>query len=218
MTSAAPGTSGGTAWCIVLAAGSGARFGGSKQFEMIRGRRLVDRVVETASAVCDSVVVVLPVSVRWDGPRVAAAVPGGATRLASVRCGLAAVPPEAGIVVVHDAAHPLAPPRLFTAVIDAVRAGWDAALPALPVTETIKRVHRGMVIGSVPRDQLVLAQTPNAFRASVLRQAHAGAAEAVEDAMLIEAMGGRIAVVAGDPRNIHVSTPEELELAARLAD
>lgn len=215
---AAPGEAEGDVWCIVLAAGTGARFGGHKQFEHIGGRRLVDRVVDTASGVCDSVVVVLPDGVAWDGAAVAAAVAGGPTRLSSVRRGLAAVPGEAAVVVVHDAAHPLASARLFTSVIDAVRNGWDAALPALAVTETIKRVAEGRVVGTVPRDRLVLAQTPNAFRADVLRRAHAGEAEAVEDVMLVEAMNGRIAVVAGDPRNLHVSTPEELELAARLAD
>ncbi len=205
-------------WCIVLAGGSGARFGGHKQFQSIGGRRLVDRAVDTAASVCHSVVVVLPESSSWDGPPVAAAVAGGATRLASGRNGRAAVPPEAGIVVVHDAAHPLAPARLFTAVIDAVRDGWDAALPALPFTETIKRVSGGRVVGSVPREGLVLAQTPHAFGASVLRAAHAAAPEEVEDTVLVEAMGGRIAVVAGDPRNLHVSTPQELELAARWSD
>lgn len=205
-------------WCIVLAGGSGSRFGGPKQFERLGARRLVDRVVDTAAATCDAVVVVLPALVRWDGAPVAAAVTGGTTRHASVRNGLAAVGRDASIVVVHDAAHPLAGPHLFGAVIDAVRVGWDAAAPVLPVTEAIKRVVDDQIVASVSREGLVLTQTPNAFRAEVLRRAHAEQGEAVEDTILVEAMGGRIAAVAGDVRNLHVSTPAELELAARLAD
>lgn len=179
---------------------------------------MVDRVVETASSVCDAVVVVLPPRVAWDGPPVAIAVAGGATRLESVRRGLAEIDEAVPIIVVHDAAHPLATPALFRAVIDAVDQGWDAALPACPVTETIKQVAHGQVVASIPRDGLMLAQTPHAFRANVLRAAHAGGGESVEDTMLVEAMGGRIAVLGGDATNIHVSTPEELRLAELMVE
>ena len=204
-------------WAIVLAAGTGLRFGGVKQFAVAGGQRLVDRVVVTAGSACDEVVVVLPSGVEWDGPPVAAAVAGGSTRQASVRSGLAVVPPTAGILVVHDAAHPLASRQLFEAVIAAVRSGADGAVPALPFTETIKQVDAGRSVASIPRDGLVLVQTPHAFRAHTLRAAHARQGEATDDSVLVEALGAKVAVVPGDPRNVHVTTPAELQIAHRLA-
>ena len=107
---------------IIVAAGSGSRFGVPKQFETVAGARLVDRAVDAVADACDDVVLVLPAGVAWDGRPVAASVPGGSTRSASVRAGLDAVAGSAAVVVVHDAARPLAPPALFEAVIGAVRA------------------------------------------------------------------------------------------------
>ncbi len=204
-------------WAIILAAGTGMRFGGVKQFTSLDGRRLVDVVVDTAASVCDEVVVVLPSGVSWDGSPVAAVTAGGPTREASVRCGLAAVPSTVGIVVVHDAAHPLASSALFEAVIAGVSAGADGAVPGLPLAETLKRIHGGRSVANVARHDLVMVQTPHAFRAEVLRTAHAQGGEATDDSVLVEAVGGTVAVVPGDPRNIHVTTVEELEMARRLA-
>jgi 2-C-methyl-D-erythritol 4-phosphate cytidylyltransferase len=203
-------------WGIVVAGGSASRFGAAKQFERVGGARLVDRAVETASIACDDVVVVLPAGVDWDGPRVAAAVTGGATRSASVRAGLAAVDGSAAIVVVHDAARPLAPPALFASVIDAVRSGAEAAVPALPVPDTVKRVDGDRVLETVARDGLVAVQTPQAFRADALRAAHEGGDDATDDAALIEATGGRVVVVPGEPANLKVTTPADLAVAAAL--
>ena len=201
---------------VVLAAGAGTRFGAAKQFEVVGGVRLVDRVVTTADGVSDTVVVVLPENAPWDGRPSAIAVAGGPTRSASVRCGLAAAPPASEIIVVHDAAHPLASTHLFESVIAAVRDGADAAVPVWPVSETVKRLRHGRVVETVPRDGLVIVQTPHAFRADLLRRAHAGGPEAVDDTMLVEAVGGTITVVAGDPVNVHVTTPADLRIVDRL--
>lgn len=199
-----------------MAGGFGARFGEPKQFLELRGRRLVDRAVIAASRACDALVVVLPAGTTWDGPRVNATVAGGATRAASVRAGLGAVDADAEVVVVHDAARPLASSALFDAVIEAVRAGSDAAVPAVAVADTIKRVKGTRVVETVSRDHLVAVQTPQAFRADVLRAAHADAPEATDDAALVERRGGTVVVVAGDPRNRKVTTPEDLSVMAHL--
>ena len=201
---------------IVVAGGSGSRFGVPKQFETIAGARLVDRAVDAVSAACDDVVLVLPAGVAWDGRPVAATVPGGPTRSASVRAGLDAVAGSAAVVVVHDAARPLAPPALFDAVIGAVRAGADAAVPGLPISDTVKRVDGDHVVETIARDELVAVQTPQAFRTDALRAAHTVSAEATDDAALVEAAGGRVVVVPGDPRNLKITTPADLVVAAAL--
>jgi 2-C-methyl-D-erythritol 4-phosphate cytidylyltransferase len=121
-------------------------------------------------------------------------------------------------VVVHDPAHPLATRRLFEAVIDAVRCGADAAAPGLPLEEPVKRVGRGgEVTGTIRRTDAFVIQTPHAFRASVLRAAQTGEPEAAEDTELVERYGGKVLVVPGDVRNLHVTVPEHLDLVARLA-
>jgi 2-C-methyl-D-erythritol 4-phosphate cytidylyltransferase len=206
----------GPAWGIVVAAGRGERFGKPKQFLEFGGDRLVDHAVMASVAACDAVVVVLPPGTDWDGPVVECAVTGGETRAESVRAGLAAVPADAEIIVVHDAARPLATPALFRAVIDAVRAGADGAVPALPVADTVKRVEGDIVIETVDRAGLVRVQTPQAFRAAFLRNAHAAAPDATDDAGLVEARGAKVVVVPGDERNLKVTTADDLALARAL--
>src|SRR4051812_47581092 len=137
----------GTVWAIVVAAGTGDRFGSPKQFELLGGRRLVDWALDAARKACDGVVAVLPPGHGEEG----GAVGGGATRSASVRAGLAAVPPEADIVVVHDAARPLAGADLFDQVVAAVRGGADGAIAAAPVTDTVKRVDGDRVVETLDR-------------------------------------------------------------------
>jgi 2-C-methyl-D-erythritol 4-phosphate cytidylyltransferase len=203
-------------WGVVVAAGFGARFGGQKQFSDLGGARLVDHAVATASAACDGVVVVVPDASAWRGARVAAVVDGGLTRAESVRAGLASVPANADIVVVHDAARPLAGAGLFAAVIGAVRAGADGAVPGIPVADTLKRVDDVRVTATVDRMGLVAVQTPQAFRASMLRAAHAEHPEATDDAAVVEAIGGEVVVVPGDPRNLKVTGPADLMVAAAL--
>jgi 2-C-methyl-D-erythritol 4-phosphate cytidylyltransferase len=205
-------------WGIVVAGGQGTRFGTLKQFERLGVARVVDRAVLRTAAACDSVVVVIPRGTQWDGMPVAAAVAGGARRSDSVRAGLAAVPDDADIVVVHDAVRPLAAPALFDAVIAAVGAGFDAAVPALPVPDTLKRVEGDRVVETVVRDDLVAVQTPQAFRAAALRAAHGAGGDATDDAALVEAAGGRTVVVPGDPRNLKVTTTDDLVVAAALLD
>ncbi|CUU58728.1 2-C-methyl-D-erythritol 4-phosphate cytidylyltransferase [Parafrankia irregularis] len=217
----------GPAWAIVLAAGGGTRFGGPKQFADLGGRPLVAHPVRAAGLACDGVVVVLPQHLleRWTPPAGVLAVPGGAMRADSVRAGLAAVPADAEVIVVTDAAHPLATPALYRAVVAAVRAGADGAVPGLPLTEVVKEVvpqvgaggRTDLVAGaSLPRETHRLVQTPHAFRASALRAVHADATEAVEDSAMVADAGGRIVVLDGEPANIHVTTPEELDLARLL--
>ena len=113
-------------------------------------------------------------------------------------------------------ARPLAPPALFDAVIDAVRAGADAAVPGFPISDTVKRVDGDHVVETIARDELVAVQTPQAFRTDALRAAHTASAEATDDAALVEAAGGRVVVVPGDPRNLKITTPADLVVAAAL--
>lgn len=204
-----------TVWGVVVAGGQGTRFGSPKQFERLGDGRVVDRAVLAAVGACDRVIVVLPVGMDWDGDG-AAAVPGGERRSDSVRAGLAAVGDDADVLVVHDAARPLASKSLFDAVIGAVRDGADAAVPAVPIPDTLKRVEGARVVETVTREGLFAVQTPQAFRADALFQAHAGAPDATDDAALVEAAGGIVVVVPGDPRNLKVTAPEDLALAEAL--
>jgi 2-C-methyl-D-erythritol 4-phosphate cytidylyltransferase len=210
--------SAGTVWAIVVAAGSGDRFGGPKQFLRLGGIRLVDRAAALAAGCCDGVVVVVPPghAGSWNGPPVDAVVDGGATRSDSVRAGLDAVPTDAGVVVVHDAARPLADAALFARVVAAVRAGADGAVPGIAVSDTLKRVVDGAIADTVPRVDLYAVQTPQAFRASVLRQAHAEDGDATDDAALVEAVGGRVVIVPGSSRNLKITVSDDVEIATAL--
>lgn len=205
-----------TAWTVVLAAGGARRFGEQKQLAELNGRRLVDRAVLMARSSTDGVVLVVPQGTGRVWPAVDAVVTGGATRSQSVRAGLMAVPHAVEIVVIHDAAHPLAGTDLFAAVIGAVRDGAEAAVPGLPVAEALRRVSAGLMGEDVDRSRAVLVQMPQAFRARVLRQAHADAPEAVEDSVLVHRSGGRVRVIEGDPGNIHVTTAADLELVRAI--
>lgn len=206
----------GQIWAIVLAAGSGNRFGSPKQFKTLGGRRLVDLAVDAATASCDACVVVLPAGTQWTGPPVAATVAGGDTRGDSVRAGLTMIPADVHVVVVHDAAHPLASRALFADVIAGVHEGFDGAVPVMPLRETVMTVDSGAVIAAVERTGLNAVQMPHAFRSGALRAAHDSGLDAADDASLVYATGGRIRAVRGDSRNIHVTTAAELELASRL--
>jgi 2-C-methyl-D-erythritol 4-phosphate cytidylyltransferase len=208
-------------WTIVVAAGRGERFGAAKQFAKLGGATVLDRSVATARRVSQGVVVVLPDTddLGWQPPSDAVqCVRGGATRSASVRAGLAAVPPDAEVVVVHDAARPLASPSLFVAVVGEIARGADAAVPAIAISDTIKRVDGSTVVESVPRDGLVTVQTPQAFRADALRAAHASEGHDTDDAALVEAAGGTVVIVPGEARNLKITGPADLEIAAALLE
>ena len=205
-------------WTIVVAAGSGSRFGRLKQYEQLGERRVLDWALDTARAVSEGVVLVVPPdAASRREPGVDAIVPGGATRSQSVRAGLAAVPPEADLVLVHDAARPLASIALFERVIAAVEAGADAAIPGVAPSNTIKRVDKkGRVAETLDRSSLVEVQTPQAFRAGALRRAHDGEPEATDDAGLIEAGGGSVVVVEGEASNLKLTHPHDLDVARAL--
>ncbi|WP_420432158.1 2-C-methyl-D-erythritol 4-phosphate cytidylyltransferase [Candidatus Poriferisocius sp.] len=199
-------------WTVIVAAGSGTRFGGAKQYLELAGSRVVDRSVTVAAQVSDGVVVVVPGGdVEAESPRLAASavVAGGSSRADSVRNGLAAVPRDADIICVHDAARPLAGPDVYERVISEVRSGAAGAVPVVPVTDTIRRVDGGVV----DRNTLQAVQTPQAFRGDLLRAAHAGADDATDDAGLVEEAGHVVVAVEGHPRNIKITHPDDLAAA-----
>ena len=203
-------------WTVVVAAGSASRFGAPKQFVSLGGQRVIDRSVATAAAHSSGIVVVLPAGVDL-GYREAAATPvhivaGGETRSESVRKGLAVVPDDVAIVLVHDGARPLASDAVFQGVIAAVVDGADAAVPAVPVVDSIR--HRAQ--GAIDRSPLVAVQTPQGFAADRLRAAHVSGADASDDATLVEADGGSVVVVDGDAANLKITNPLDLQIAELL--
>jgi len=210
-------------WAVLVAAGRGERLGEDKPKAFARLGELpmlaepLRRLDE--SPWIDEIVVVAPP--EWEEPaillaeevgasKVSACVTGGATRTESVRAGVAEVPEEAAVILVHDAARPLVSDEVIERVISALGEGFDGAVPSLPVSDTVKRVRDGVVVETVPRDELVTVQTPQAFVAPVLRSALEGS-EGSDCASLVEANGGRIKVVAGDERLLKVTTPADLE-------
>lgn len=202
---------------MVVAAGSGSRFGGPKQFQPLGGRKVVDWSLAAAREACDGVITVVPPGSQGKSELDAdVVVEGAATRPGSVRRGLASLPAEADIVVVHDAVRPLAPPRLFTSVVQAVRSGADGGICAVPIDDTVKRVEAGTVVHTLDRRGLWAVQTPQAFLARTLRRAHEGDPEATDDSALVEATGGRVVVVPGEARNLKLTRPEDLALAEAL--
>jgi 2-C-methyl-D-erythritol 4-phosphate cytidylyltransferase len=215
---------------IVLAAGSGERLGRAepKAFVEVAGKPMVVRAAEAAAAcpAVGSLVVAVPKGTETSARAVLApgkpvvVVAGGRSRHASVRAALEAVPQSAPFIVCHDAARPFASPQQFVLVLGALEVTSDAAgaIPVVPVPDTVKRVRGGFVERTEgPREELMLAQTPQAFRAAALRDAHARAAQAdrefSDDAAALEWAGYRVAAVAGDPENFKITTPEDLALA-----
>jgi 2-C-methyl-D-erythritol 4-phosphate cytidylyltransferase len=195
---------------IVPAAGAGERLGADvpKAFAVLGGRPMVEWSLDVLRQVCDRVVVAVPPE-RAAPPDFVA---GGTTRSESVRNALDAAP-EASIVVVHDAARPLVTLDLVRRCLDALE-GFDGVIAAVPVTDTVKVVEDGEVIRTPDRGRLWAAQTPQVFRAEVLRRA--SDAEATDDASLVEAIGGRVRVVEGTPENLKVTTPLDVRIAEML--
>ena len=206
-------------WAVVVAAGAGVRFGTLKQYEQLGDRRVLDWALERTRAVADGVVLVVPPERAGESePGVDAVVSGAETRSGSVRAGLAAVPHEAEVVVVHDAARPLASAGLFERVVAAVRDGADGAVPGLPVADTVKVVDDGVVTETLDRTRLVAVQTPQAFAAGALRRAHESEDDGTDDAALVEAAGGRVVVVPGEDANAKITTQYDLLVARTLAE
>jgi 2-C-methyl-D-erythritol 4-phosphate cytidylyltransferase len=200
---------------VVVAAGRGTRFGGAKQFALIDGETVAARSVRQARTVADLVVVVVPEGYDGDGEGADLVVTGGASRASSVRCGLAHCA-EADIVIVHDAARPLASSELFRAVVEAIENGADAVIPGLTVTDTVKRVRSKdnvtVVAETLTREELIAVQTPQAFRRDILERAHANGDDATDDAGLVEALGSLVVVVPGEVTNVKITHLGDLEV------
>jgi len=176
-------------------------------------QRVLDWSLAVARRATDGVVLVVPAeAIDQPEPGADQVVPGGATRSESVRAGLAAVPANAEVIVVHDAARPLAAIEVWERVLAAIAAGADASVPCVPVTDTLRLVGGG----TVDREGLLAVQTPQAFRAAALRAAHEGTPEGTDDASLVEAIGGRVVVVDGDPTNLKITRPDDLQVAEAL--
>jgi 2-C-methyl-D-erythritol 4-phosphate cytidylyltransferase/2-C-methyl-D-erythritol 2,4-cyclodiphosphate synthase len=203
---------------VVVAGGRGTRFGSAKQFAQLGDDTVSAHSVRHARSVASLVVLVTTEDYSGNGEGADVIVVGGATRAASVRAGLAHCS-DADIVVVHDAARPMATPGLFRSVVQAVLDGADAAVPGLAITDTVKDVDSdgsaSVIRATVPREGLVTVQTPQAFRRALLVQAHASAPEATDDAALVEALGARVVVVPGEEQNIKITVPSDLQRAAR---
>ena len=211
-------------WAVLVAAGRGERLGEDRPKAFVRLGELpllaepLRRLDE--SSFIDAVVVVAPP--EWEEPaillaeelgasKVTACVTGGETRTASVRAGVAEVPDDVAVILVHDAARPLLPDAVIGRLIGALGEGYDGAVPVLPVTDTVKRVRDGVVDETLVRDDLVSVQTPQAFAAPALRAALAAGTEGSDCASLVEGNGGRIRTVEGDERLLKVTTRADLE-------
>jgi 2-C-methyl-D-erythritol 4-phosphate cytidylyltransferase/2-C-methyl-D-erythritol 2,4-cyclodiphosphate synthase len=212
---------------IIAAGGRGSRFGGSqpKQLQMLAGVPILKRTIDAflQGYAFDEVVVALPSELAANPPSYldsVIVVEGGERRQDSVVNAFRAVAPSAQIIVIHDAARPLVSSALIERTIDAA-SKHGAAIAALPARDTVKRTDESrMIRGTIPRDQIFLAQTPQAFRVGVLRDALelvSTASDATDEAMLAERAGHSVYLVEGDPRNLKITTPEDLEIAERLA-
>jgi 2-C-methyl-D-erythritol 4-phosphate cytidylyltransferase len=213
-------------WAVLAAAGRGERLGSDrpKAFARLGGRPLLAESLERleSSDWIDSIVIAAPPD--WEEPcilvaeeiaatKVSSVVTGGESRSESVRLALEEVAEDAAVILVHDAARPLLSEELIGRLLAPLSEGWDGVVPALPVPDTVKRVDGDRVVETVSRSELVAVQTPQAFVASVLREALVGDVSSASDcASLVEARGGRVRVVEGDRRLLKVTDPYDLAL------
>jgi 2-C-methyl-D-erythritol 4-phosphate cytidylyltransferase len=218
---------------IIVAAGSGTRLGLStpKAFVSIDRASLLLRTFQTVALIeaLAEVVVAVPASAqksaRTEADISGLQIPvkiteGGATRQDSVRIALMLTSAEASLIVVHDAARPFATPAMFSACIAAAEEN-GAAVVAIPVGDTLKRVERGAIFATVPRDALWQAQTPQAFRRELLIQAHGWARRegitVTDDADLFERLGFTVQLVQGSSLNFKITTPDDLRMGEAIA-
>jgi 2-C-methyl-D-erythritol 4-phosphate cytidylyltransferase len=204
---------------ILAGAGAGDRLGADvpKAFIRCAGRELWEWSADVLASTCDRVVLAVPPD-RADPDAQPPRVAGGAARSESVRNALASVP-EADIVVIHDAARPFIDEELVQRCIAAVEGGADGAVAAAPVTDTIKEADPGgRVTRTLDRSHLWWIQTPQAFRADVLRRAldSGDVANATDDAALVESFGGDVRIIESTARNFKITWPEDLERAEAL--
>jgi 2-C-methyl-D-erythritol 4-phosphate cytidylyltransferase len=224
-----PGEPGGV-WAVIVAAGAGERLGldRPKAFAPLAGRPLLAESVDRLDRCPWVDAIVVAAAPGWEEPtillaeevvatKVVSCVTGGATRAESVRAAVADVADEALVIVVHDAARPLVSDAIVERVLQPLSEGYDGVVPVVPVPDTLKRVSGGVVEETVPRDDVVAAQTPQAFLAPVLRRALDGDLAGVTDcASLVERSGGRVATVEGDRRLLKVTTMDDLALVEAL--
>ncbi|MGH2573182.1 MAG: 2-C-methyl-D-erythritol 4-phosphate cytidylyltransferase [Actinomycetota bacterium] len=211
---------------LLLAAGSGSRLGGRpKAFLEVAGEPLFLHSLRSlvACSMVHGVVMMVPEGSAGAAERSEEALHlapgfltarvGGVSRQDSVRLGLAAVPAETEAIVCHDAARPFASADLFRRVLAGLQSA-DGIVPLIPTPDTVKRVREGRIIETIPRNEIGLAQTPQAFRARALKRAHELASrsglDGTDDAVLLESAGYRVVAVEGEPDNFKVTTPEDL--------
>jgi 2-C-methyl-D-erythritol 4-phosphate cytidylyltransferase len=226
-----PDESGGPGvWAVIVAAGAGERLGldRPKAFAPLAGRPLLAESVDRLDRCPWIDAIVVAAAPGWEEPtillaeevvatKVVSCVTGGATRAESVRAAVEDVPEDALVILVHDAARPLVTDELVERLLRPLSEGYDGVVPVLSVPDTLKRVSGGVVVETVPRDEIVAAQTPQAFVAPVLRRGLAGDLVGATDcASLVEQSGGRVAVVDGDPRLLKVTTRDDLALVEAL--
>ncbi len=208
---------------IIVAAGKGQRFGAPKQFALLAGRPVVDWTIKAFAEhpQINELIIVLPdesqaeeIKTRW--PKIKAVVKGGRQRQDSVSLGLEAVSLEMEIVLVHDGVRPLVTAELISRIIETVEKE-GAAVPAVPIEDTVKIVNGDFIIRTLNRERLIRVQTPQGFRKSLLERAFHQAKKdgyyGPDEASLIERIGGRIKIIPGETKNIKITTPEDLKLA-----
>ena len=218
-----------SAWVVVCAAGAGKRLAGTrpKAFAALAGRPLLAESLQRLDD-CDLIAgLVVAAPPGWEEAtillaeelgcdKVSAVVRGGRERGESVSLALTEIPAEVEHVLVHDAARPLVNAEIVERVLAPLEQGWDAVVPALPVSDTIKRVEGERVVETLERSSLVAVQTPQAFRAKALRAAYAAYAaehdEATDCSTLVEGQGGRVLWVEGERRLHKVTTTDDLAL------
>ena len=187
-----------------------------KQLEKLGHQRVLDWAIQAMERVSDNVVLVVPAAhvapIRATVGQEVQVVAGGESRAESVRAGLAAVALEATHVLVHDAARPLASPELVDRLVGALADGADGAIPVVPVTDTLRTVGGD----PIDRSGFVAVQTPQGFRAEILRIAHAEGGEATDDATMVSRNGGVVVHTEGEPRNMKITVTQDLRIAEAL--
>lgn len=216
---------------IVVAGGSGTRFGAPvpKQFMPLAGRALIAVTLSSLRRALPDARVTVVVSPDAEARlrqccAEASVTPdaiayGGATRWESVRNGLATVGPDVDYVLVHDAARPFVTPAMASALLEAMGAGAQGAVPAVPVTDSLRRLNDNGSTGAIDRAGMYAVQTPQAFPAQLLREAYGlpYRPDFTDDASVMEAAGHSITIVAGDADNIKITYPRDLEIAELIA-
>jgi 2-C-methyl-D-erythritol 4-phosphate cytidylyltransferase len=225
-----------TVYALIVAGGRGTRFGGPtpKQYLALAGEPMLVRTlgVFDACPVIDAIVLAVPAS---DGPWVRKSLlpaarlakkillaDGGPRRQDSVFSGLASIPEDDSLVVIHDAVRPLVTCGCITACVESARR-HGACTAAVPALDTLKQVTpAGTIEATLAREKVWLAQTPQAFRTGLIRAAHESARQqrihGTDDASLVERMGTAVHIVPGSPRNFKITTEEDLVLAEALLD